>query len=125
MGATHLWDPVTSSAGWDDHVLGLVYATITTVLPSGDVGPGLASSWNSPRAQPHLHSAPPPDFSDGTPLDAAGGGGERRAGPDQSNSTMASELSVISKVVVNSPTSFTLDLQVNYQVPYLLSAKTA
>src|ERR1700689_729007 len=39
------WDPVTSTAGWDVHVLGLVYASITTLDPAGDVKPGLASSW--------------------------------------------------------------------------------
>ncbi len=31
------WDPVTSSAGWDVHALGLVYASITTLDPSGTV----------------------------------------------------------------------------------------
>ena len=30
------WDPVTSSAGWDMHALGLVYASITTLDPKGD-----------------------------------------------------------------------------------------
>src|SRR5579871_5375496 len=39
------WDPVTSTAGWDVHVLGLVYASITTLDPAGDVRPGLASTW--------------------------------------------------------------------------------
>src|ERR1700726_1455771 len=39
------WDPVTSTAGWDMHVLGLVYASITTPDTKGDVQPGLASSW--------------------------------------------------------------------------------
>src|SRR5712691_7847596 len=28
------WDPVTSSAGWDMHALGLVYAAITTLDPA-------------------------------------------------------------------------------------------
>src|SRR6185437_6893497 len=39
------WDPVTSSAGWDMHVLGLAYASITSLNPKGDAQPGLASSW--------------------------------------------------------------------------------
>ena len=120
------WDPVTSSAGWDNHVLSLVSATITTVLPSGDIGHGLASSWNFAQngrsltfiLRPHL------TFSDGTSLDTEAVAENIRRGQVQSNSTMASELSVISKVVVNSPTSFTLDLSsVDYQVPYLLSGK--
>src|ERR1700704_2697354 len=39
------WGPVTSSAGWDMHVLGLAYASVTTLNAKGDVQPGLASSW--------------------------------------------------------------------------------
>src|ERR1700689_3985916 len=39
------WDPVTSSAGWDMHALGLVYASITTLDPKGTVEAGLASAW--------------------------------------------------------------------------------
>ena len=27
------------------HALGLVYASLTTLDPAGDVGPGLATSW--------------------------------------------------------------------------------
>ena len=42
------WDPVTSSAGWDNHVLSLVYATITTVLPNGNVGPALPRRGRTP-----------------------------------------------------------------------------
>ncbi len=38
------WDPVTSSAGWDVHVLGLVYASITTLDPAR-----ATSSRGSPR----------------------------------------------------------------------------
>src|SRR5579859_576584 len=39
------WDPVTSSAGWDMHALGLVYASITTLDAKGTVQAGLARSW--------------------------------------------------------------------------------
>src|SRR3984957_14652349 len=39
------WDPVTSSAGWDMHALGLVYASITTLDPKGTVQAGLARAW--------------------------------------------------------------------------------
>ena len=57
-------------------------------------------------------------FTDGTPLDAQAVKENIERGQTQSNSNIASELAVISKVVVNSPTSFTLDLaQVDYQVP--------
>jgi peptide/nickel transport system substrate-binding protein len=63
-------------------------------------------------------------FSDGTPLNAQAVKENIARGQTQSNSNIASELSVISKVIVNSPTSFTLDLtQVDYQVPYLLAGK--
>src|SRR6202044_2155481 len=63
-------------------------------------------------------------FTDGTPLDAAAVKKNIERGLKQSNSNIASELAVISKVVVNSPTSFTLDLTgVDYQIPDLLAGK--
>jgi ABC-type transport system substrate-binding protein len=120
------WDPVTSSAGWDVHVLGLVYASITTLTPDGDVGPGLASAWKFAKNGKNVTFTLRPGlkFSDGTPLDAAAVKTNLQRGQKQANSTIASELAVISKVVVNSPTSFTLHLtQVDYQVPYLLAGK--
>jgi peptide/nickel transport system substrate-binding protein len=120
------WDPVTSSAGWDVHVLGLVYASITALTPSGDVGPGLASSWKyAPSGKKVTFTLRPGlKFTDGTTLDAAAVKANIQRGLKQANSTIASELAVISKVVVNSPTSFTLNLtQVDYQVPYLLAGK--
>jgi peptide/nickel transport system substrate-binding protein len=120
------WDPVTSSAGWDMHVLGLVYASITTLDPAGNPGPGLATSWKyDPTGKSVTFTLRPNlTFSDGTPLDAQAVKENIDRGQTQSNSNIASELSVISKVIVNSPTSFTLDLtQVDYQVPYLLAGK--
>jgi len=120
------WDPVTSSAGWDVHALGLVYASITTLDPAGTAGPGLATGWKYAAngksvtftLRPHLK------FSDGTVLDAQAVKANIERGQKQSTSNIASELAVISKVVVNSPTSFTLDLaQVDYQVPDLLAGK--
>ena len=120
------WDPVTSTAGWDMHVLGLVYASLTTLDPSGTVGPGLATSWKyAPDGKSVTFTLRPGlKFTDGTPLNATAVQQNIQRGQKQSNSTVASELSVISKVVVNSPTSFTLDLaQVDYQVPDLLAGK--
>ncbi len=120
------WDPVTSSAGWDVHVLGLVYASITTLNPAGNVGPGLATSWSyAPSGKSVTFTLRPGlTFTDGTPLNAAAVQKNIDRGLTQSTSNIASELAVISKVVVNSPTSFTLDLtQVDYQVPYLLAGK--
>ena len=120
------WDPVTSSAGWDMHALGLVYASLTTLDPAGNVGPGLASSWKyaSDGKSVTFQLRPGLTFSDGTPLNAQAVKENIARGQTQGNSTVASELSVVSKVVVNSPVSFTLDLtQVDYQVPDLLAGK--
>jgi ABC-type transport system substrate-binding protein len=120
------WDPVTSSAGWDMHVLGLVYASITTLNPSGDVEPGLASSWKyAPDGKSVTFTLRPGlKFSDGTPLTATAVKENIARGQTQQNSTVAAELSVISKVIVDSPTSFTFDLtQVDYQLPDLLAGK--
>jgi ABC-type transport system substrate-binding protein len=120
------WDPVTSSAGWDMHALGLVYASVTTLDPKGTVEAGLASSWKyaADGKSVTFTLRPGLKFSDGTPLTATSVQQNIQRGLTQSNSTVASELSVISKVVVNSPTSFTLDLtQVDYQVPDLLAGK--
>jgi peptide/nickel transport system substrate-binding protein len=120
------WDPVTSSAGWDMHVLGLVYASITTLDPAGNPGPGLATSWKYAAGGKSVTFTLRPGltFTDGTPLDAQAVKENIDRGQTQQNSTVASELSVVSKVVVNSPVSFTLDLsQVDYQIPYLLAGK--
>ena len=120
------WDPVTSSAGWDVHALGLVYASITTLDPSGTVAPGLATSWKYARNGKSVTFTLRPGlkFTDGTPLNAEAVKKNIVRGQKQSTSNIASELAVISKVVVNSPTSFTLDLaQVDYQVPDLLAGK--
>src|SRR6202034_3691856 len=106
------WDPVTSSAGWDMHALGLVYASITTLDPKGTVEAGLASSWQyaANGKSVTFKLRPGLKFTDGTALDADAVKENIVRGQTQANSTEASELSVISKVVVNSPTSFTLDL---------------
>jgi peptide/nickel transport system substrate-binding protein len=120
------WDPVTSTAGWDMHALGLVYASVTTLDAKGDVQPGLASSWKyAPDGKSVTFTLRPGlKFSDGSPLTATSVQQNLQRGKSQSNSTVAAELSVISKVTVNGPTSFTLDLsQVDYQVPDLLAGK--
>ena len=88
--------------------------------------PGLASSWKyaSNGKSVTFTLRPGLKFTDGTALDAEAVKENIDRGQTQANSTVASELSVISKVVVNSPTSFTLDLtQVDYQVPDLLAGK--
>ncbi|MGH3253444.1 MAG: ABC transporter substrate-binding protein, partial [Trebonia sp.] len=120
------WDPVTSTAGWDMHILGLVYASITTLNPAGTAEPGLASSWKyaADGKSVTFTLRPGLKFSDGSPLTATSVLQNIKRGQTQPNSAVASELSVISKVVVNSPVSLTLDLsQVDYQVPDLLAGK--
>jgi ABC-type transport system substrate-binding protein len=121
------WDPVTSTAGWDVHVLSLVYAAITRLNTNGSAGPGLAKSWTYAQGgrQVTFTLRPGLKFSDGSALTAAVVKQNMERGLHQPNSTIASELAVISKVVVKSPTVFTLDLdQVDYQVPELLGGKT-
>jgi len=108
------------------HALGLVYASITTLNAKGDVSPGLASSWKyaADGKSVTFTLRPGLKFSDGSPLTATSVQQNIKRGQTQANSTVASELSVISKVTVNSPTSFTLGLsQVDYQVPDLLAGK--
>src|SRR3984957_20626381 len=126
VGAAPVLDPVTSSAGWDMHALGLVYASVTTLDTKGSVQAGLASGWKYAANGKSVTFTPRPGlkFSNGAPLTATSVEQNIQRGQTQSNSTVVSELSVISKVVVNSPTSFTLDLaQVDYQVPDLLAGK--
>jgi peptide/nickel transport system substrate-binding protein len=120
------WDPVTSTAGWDVHALGLVYATITDLNPAGTVEPGLATSWKyaSDGKSVTFRLRPGLRFTDGTPLNAEAVKENIERGITQADSNIASELAVISGVTVNSATSFTLGLkQVDYQVPDLLSGK--
>ena len=120
------WDPVTSSAG-----LGRARPRPGLRLdhharPGRNAGPGLATSWKyaADGKSVTFTLRPGLKFSDGTPLNAQAVQGEHRARPEPVNSNIASELAVISKVVVNSPTSFTLDLtQVDYQLPDLLAGK--
>ena len=120
------WDPVTSTAGWDVHVLSLVYASITRLDAAGTAGPGLASSWSYADGgrQVTFDLRPSLKFADGTALDAAAVKASIHRAQTQANSTLASDLSVIRRVVVDSPTRFTLDLtQVDYQIPDLLGGK--
>jgi ABC-type transport system substrate-binding protein len=121
------WDPVTSTAGWDVHVLSLVYASITRLNRDGSAGPGLAKSWTYTQGgrQVTFTLRPGLKFSDGSALTAAVVKQNIERGLKQANSTIASELAVIKQVVVKSPTVFTLNLdQVDYQVPELLGGKT-
>src|ERR1700761_4329546 len=121
------WDPVTSTAGWDVHVLSLAYAAITRLNPNGSAGPGLAQSWKYTDGGRMVTFTLRPNlkFSEGTPLTAQVVKQNIQRGLKQANSTIASELAVVKKVTVKNPTTFTLDLtEVDYQVPELLGGKT-
>jgi ABC-type transport system substrate-binding protein len=121
------WDPVESTAGWDVHVLSLVYASITELDTKGNAVPGLASSWTyAPDGRSVTFTLRPGlRFSDGTALDAKAVKASIERGRDQPDSKIASQLTEIRNVVVQSPTSFQLQLsRVDYQLPLLLAGKT-
>jgi ABC-type transport system substrate-binding protein len=120
------WDPVASTAGTDVHALSLVYAAITSLTPKGDAQPGLASSWKYAASGKAITFTLRPNlkFSDGAPLNAAAVKANIQRGISQANSGIASQLTVVSSVTVDGPTSFTLNLnQVDYQIPELLAGK--
>jgi peptide/nickel transport system substrate-binding protein len=122
------WDPMTSAAGWDVHILSLTYSAITGLDAKGNAVPSaLASGWKYSDGgrvlrftlQPNLH------FSDGTPLDANAVKTNLLRGRDNKASLIATQLAVIKTVTVSSPTVFTLRLaEPDYQLPQLLAGKT-
>lgn len=121
------WDPVTSSAGWDVHVLSLVYSAITALDAKGNAIGGLAQTWKySPDGMSITFTLRPGlRFSDGTPLDAAAVRTNILRGRDDPKSLIASQLGVVKSVDVSSPTELTLHLtQPDYQIPQLLAGKT-
>ena len=121
------WDPVTSSAGWDVHVLSLVYSSITAVDKNGNAVGGLASAWKySPDGKSITFTLRPNlKFSDGTPEDADAVKANILRGRDTPDSRIASQLRGITDVTVISPTSLKVTLSgVDYQVPNLLAGKT-
>src|ERR1700748_1616709 len=83
------WDPVTSTAGWDVHVLSLAYAAITRLNPNGAAGPGLAQSWKYTDGGRVVTFTLRPNlkFSDGTPLTAQVVKQNIHRGLTQANST--------------------------------------
>jgi ABC-type transport system substrate-binding protein len=119
-------DPVLSTAGTDVHVLALFYGAITSLDTKGNAQAGLASSWkyNADGTAVSFTLRPNLKFSDGTPLDATAVKSSLERGRDLPKSTIASQLSEISDITVESPTTFTLHLtQPDYQIPELLAGK--
>ncbi|MCW2540567.1 MAG: putative peptide transporter substrate-binding protein [Frankiales bacterium] len=121
------FDPVTSSAGWDAHVLGLAYSAITALDKNGNAVGGLAKSWKyAPDGKSIAFTLQPNlKFSDGTALDADAVKTNILRGRDTPDSRIASQLAEVTDVTVTSPTEFTIKLsKVDYQVPNLLAGKT-
>lgn len=121
------WDPVTSSAGWDVHVLSLVYSAITGLDAKGNATAGLATGWkySGHGTAVTFTLRPGLRFSNGTKLDADAVKTNILRGRNDAKSLIASQLEVVKSVTVSNPTTFTLHLtQPDYQIPQLLAGKT-
>jgi peptide/nickel transport system substrate-binding protein len=121
------WDPVTSSAGWDVHVLSLVYAGLTKLDRTGTAVPALASSWkyNSDGTAVTFTLRPGLKFSDGTALDAAAVKASLERGRDYPKSLVAAQLVNVKTVTASDPVTLTIQLSTpDFQIPNLLAGKT-
>jgi peptide/nickel transport system substrate-binding protein len=121
------WDPVTSSAGWDVHVLSLAYAGLTKENEQGNAVPALAESWaysqQGSRITFKLRAGL--KFSDGTPLDATAVKKSIERGRDAPKSLIASQLANVKTVSAPDAVTVVLDLTApNYQIPNLFAGKT-
>ncbi len=121
------WDPVTSSAGWDVHLLSLVYAGLTKLDEKGDAVPALATGWKYDAAGTTLTFTLRPGlkFSDGTALDATAVKKSLERGRDFPKSLIAAQLANVKSVTAPDATTVVLGLaQPDYQIPNLLAGKT-
>jgi peptide/nickel transport system substrate-binding protein len=121
------WDPVTSTAGWDTHALSLVYAGLTQLDVEGNAVPALAEEWDYNEAGNEITFTLRDDltFSDGSAVDAAAVKANLERGRDQSNSTLAGQLAIVTDVLVVDEKTVTVVLdQADYQVPLLFAGKT-
>jgi len=121
------WDPITSSAGWDVHVLSLVYAALTKLDESGNAVPALASSWkyNADGTQVTFTLRSGLAFADGSTLDATAVKSSLERGRDFPGSLVASQLVNVASVNAPDPATVVIQLkQPDYQVPNLLAGKT-
>ena len=121
------WDPVTSSAGSDVHMLALAYSALTKLDASGNPQPHLATSWkyNSDGTQVTFTLKKGLLFSDGSPLNAAAVKKSLERARDASNSLVAAQLADLKTVTAPNATTVVLDLvDANYQYPNLLAGKT-
>ncbi|MEV6932631.1 ABC transporter substrate-binding protein [Dactylosporangium sp. NPDC051485] len=124
---TTSWDPVTSSAGWDVHVLSLVYAGLTKLDQQGNAVPALASGWkyNADGTEVTFTLRPGLTFSDGSPLDAAAVKKSLERGRDLPKSLVAAQLVNVKEVVAPDGGTVVIRLGVaDFQIPNLLAGKT-
>ncbi|GGM08194.1 ABC transporter substrate-binding protein [Dactylosporangium sucinum] len=124
---TTSWDPVTSSAGWDVHVLSLVYAGLTKLDERGDAVPALATGWkyNADGTEVAFTLRPGLKFSDGTPLDATAVKKSLERGRDLPKSLVGPQL--VNVAAVEAPDGGTVVIKLkapDFQIPNLLAGKT-
>ncbi|WP_432827422.1 ABC transporter substrate-binding protein [Dactylosporangium sp. CA-092794] len=121
------WDPVTSSAGWDVHVLSLVYAGLTKLDEHGGAVPALATGWqyNADGTEVTFTLRPGLQFSDGTPLDATAVKKSLERGRDFPKSLVGPQLVNVKAIAAPDSGTVKLTLAVpDYQIPNLLAGKT-
>ncbi|WP_432988311.1 ABC transporter substrate-binding protein [Dactylosporangium sp. CA-233914] len=124
---TTSWDPVTSSAGWDVHVLSLVYAGLTKLDERGDAAPALATGWkyNADGTEVTFTLRPGLTFSDGAPLDATAVKKSLERGRDFPKSLVGPQLVNVKEILAPDPATVVLKLGVaDFQIPNLLAGKT-
>jgi peptide/nickel transport system substrate-binding protein len=121
------WDPVTSSAGWDVHVLSLVYAGLTKLDPAGTAVPALATSWkySADGTTVTFTLRPGLTFSDGSALDATAVKKSIERGRDFPKSLVAPQLVNVKAVTAPDPSTVVIQLgAADYQIPNLFAGKT-
>ncbi|QKW23283.1 ABC transporter substrate-binding protein [Kitasatospora sp. NA04385] len=121
------WDPVFSSAGWDVHVLSLVYAGLTKLDESGKAVPALATGWTYSADGTSLTFTLRPGlvFEDGTPLDAAAVKKSLDRGRTEPKSLVAPQLTQVKQVLAPDAATVVIELaSPDYQLPNLLAGKT-
>jgi peptide/nickel transport system substrate-binding protein len=121
------WDPITSSAGWDVHVLSLVYAGLTQEDEKGNAIPALASDWtyNAAGTEVTFTLRSGLKFSDGTALDAAAVAKSLERSRTGAGSLVASQLTAVTSVTAQGADTVVIKLnQPDFQIPTLLAGKT-
>ena len=121
------WDPIKSSAGWDVHVLSLVYAGLTQEDPAGNAIPALASTWkyNTAGTEITFTLRSGLKFSDGSALDADAVAKSLNRARTDPGSLVSSQLTSVASVTAQGTDTVVLKLsEPNFQIPTLLAGKT-